>query len=374
MNGKDTDTGTDAGTGTHTRFVSTATEPRARGREFGETWRARVAATADGYRELFARGGVRDLSGPGSRALAAVEAWAPYLAAEIRGIAEGAALPVETVAAVNARTEILASTRAGGECSTVVALREGDAEPVAAQNWDWYAGHAANWLEWEIPHVGGGRTTTLTEYGIVGKIGVNDRGVGCLFNILHHRADTGAHGVPVHVVARRLLDEAGTVADGLRIIGGARTSASTTITVVGGRRAGRSAVAAELWPGGPGHVLPDPDGLLLHTNHFLSRPGADGDTEPRTDPDTLVRYEVLRRALHGRGRDLSPAQALAALAGHDGGVCVHAPEGDDHAFRTLAAVRIDFATRRLDIHTGPPCRTHGDRPGPDGDRSGTDGN
>ncbi len=196
---------------------------------------------------------------------------------------------------------------------------------------------------------------------------MNDRGVGCLFNILHHRADTGAHGVPVHVVARRLLDEAGTVADGLRIIGGARTSASTTITVVGGRRAGRSAVAAELWPDGPGHVLPDPDGLLLHTNHFLSRPGAGGDTEPRTDPDTLVRYEVLRRALHGRGRDLTPAQALAALADHGGGVCVHAPEGRDDAFQTLAAVRIDFTTRRLDIHAGPPCRTHGNRTGANGD-------
>ncbi|MFJ3669512.1 C45 family autoproteolytic acyltransferase/hydrolase [Streptomyces sp. NPDC090106] len=336
--------------------MSTRTEPRARGAEFGETWRERVTATADAYRELFARGGIHDLTAPGARALAAVEEWAPYLAAEIRGIADGAALPAETVAAVNARTELLASTRTGGECSTIVALRDGDDEPVAAQNWDWYAGHAANWLEWEIPHADGRRTTTLTEFGIVGKIGVNDRGVACLFNILHHRADTGAHGVPVHVVARRLLDEADTVTDALRIIGRAATGASTTITVVGGRGAGRSAVAAELWPGGPGHVLPDPDGLLLHTNHFLSRPGAHGDTEPRTDPDTLVRYEVLRRTLHARGRDLTGAEALAALSDHEGGVCVHAPDGADDVFQTLAAVRIDFTARGLDIRPGPPCR------------------
>ncbi|MEU8884938.1 C45 family peptidase [Streptomyces hydrogenans] len=345
--------------GGHTRFRSEIAGPRERGVEFGETWRDRVAATVDGYRELFARGGVRDLHTAGTRVLLAVETWAPYLADEIRGIADGAGLPAETIAAVNARTEILASTRTGGECSTIVALRDGDEQPVAAQNWDWYAGHAANWLEWEIPYPDGRRTTTLTEYGIVGKIGVNDRGVGCLFNILHHRADTGTHGVPVHVVARRLLDEADTVTDALRVIGRAPVSASTTITVVGGRRAGRSAVAAELWPGGPGHVLPDPDGLLLHTNHFLSRPGADGDTEPRTDPDTLVRYEVLRRALHGRGRDLAVGDALVALADHSGGVCVHVPEGRADAFQTLAAVRIDFTTCGLDIHPGPPCRTRG---------------
>ncbi|MGW1006931.1 C45 family autoproteolytic acyltransferase/hydolase [Streptomyces sp. NPDC002520] len=346
----------------HTRFVSAVAGPRERGIEFGETWRDRVAGTVDGYRELFARAGVRDRHAAGTRALLAVETWAPYLAAEIRGIAQGAGLPVEEIAAINARTEILASTRTGGECSTIVALRDGDEEPVAVQNWDWYAGHAASWLEWEIWHPDGRRTTTLTEYGIVGKIGVNDRGVGCLFNILHHRADTGAHGVPVHVVARRLLDESDTVTDALRVIGGAPVSASTTITVVGGRRAGRSAVAAELWPEGPGHVLPDPDGLLLHTNHFLSRPGADGDTEPRTDPDTLVRYEVLRRTLHGRGRDLTAGEALATLADHSGGVCVHAPHGRGDVFQTLAAVRIDFTTRGLDIHPGPPCRTRGDRP------------
>ncbi|MDQ8702592.1 C45 family peptidase [Streptomyces sp. LHD-70] len=337
------------------RFVSTEAEPRERGREFGETWRGRVAATVAGYRDLFARGGVHDLAGPGADALAAVERWAPELAAEIRGIAEGAALPVTDVAAVNARTEILAGARGGGECSTVVALGGPGAEPVAVQNWDWYAGLADNWLEWEIPQAEGRRTTTLTEFGVVGKIGVNDRGVGCLFNILHHREDRPKGGVPVHVIARRLLDTAYTVTDALRTAGTAPVSASTTLTVVGGLAAGRTAIACELWPGGPGHVLPDADGLLLHTNHFLTRPGSDGDTEPVTDPDTLVRYDVLRRALHGKGATLTTEAAVDALCDHTGGLCAHAPDDRPDAFRTLATVRIDFATRALHITSGPPC-------------------
>ncbi|MFD7291764.1 C45 family autoproteolytic acyltransferase/hydrolase [Streptomyces sp. NPDC059897] len=344
--------------------MSTALEPRARGREFGETWRDRVAATVAGYRELFGRGGLTDLTVPGRAALAAVERWAPELALEIRGIAEGSGQPVEAVAAVNARTELLADARRGpaaGECSTVVALRGPGQEPLAAQNWDWYAGLAGNWLEWEIPHPSGEgpprRTVTLTEYGIVGKIGVNDRGVGCLFNILHHRHDGGAPGVPVHVIARRLLDTCDTVTEALAVLGSAPVSASTTLTVVGGLDAGKTAVAAELWPGGPAHVLPDPDGLLLHTNHFLVRPAADGDTEPVTDPDTLVRYEVLRRTLTGRGADLGDTEALDALRDHSGGVCVHAPHGRADAFQTLASVRIDFAARALRIVPGPPCRT-----------------
>ncbi|WP_455360640.1 C45 family autoproteolytic acyltransferase/hydolase [Streptomyces sp. SYSU K21746] len=361
----------------HTRFVSTAVTPRERGREFGETWRSQVAGTVDAYRVLFTRSGVSGLDGPGAAALAAAEEWAPDLAAEIRGIAEGAALPVTAVAAINARTEILAgravrppasvpgpgsgsgsaSVRAPapGECTTLVALRGPGEEPLAVQNWDWYAGLADNWLEWEIPHASGRRTVTLTEYGIVGKIGINDRGVGALFNILHHRHDGGAIGVPVHVVARRLLDEAGSVTDALRILGSARVSASTTITAVGGLRAGKTAIATELWPGGPGHVLPDPDGLLLHTNHFLTQPGAPGDTEPVTAPDTLVRYEVLRRRLTGRGPDLTEAEAREALSDHTGPVCVHAASGRPDEFQTLATAQLDFTTCGLRISAGPPC-------------------
>jgi len=340
----------------HPRFTSTEIEPLSRGREFGETWRTRVRAGVDGYRSLFARSGTTDTTGPGTEALARITAWAPELAAEIHGIAEGAGLPVHEIAAINARTEILAGPGAPNECTTLVALGGPRDEPIAAQNWDWYAGPADNWLEWEIPHADGRRTTTVTEFGIVGKIGVNDRSVGCLFNILHHRLDGGPIGVPVHVVARRVLDEADSPADALRLIGTAAVSASTTITVVGGLLAGKTAISAELSPAGLDHVLPDPDGLLVHTNHFLSARGAPGDTEPTTDPDTLVRFEVLRRRVHGRGRDLTAAEALAALADHTGGVCVHPVTDAPDEFRTLASVRVDFAERGLRVVAGSPCR------------------
>lgn len=327
-------------------------------------WGERVTATVQRYRPMFARAGHISLDGPGTAALDRIRLWSPDLAEEITGIAEGASLPVAAVAAINARTELLADARAtggpeavspAGECTTVAALRGRDAPPLAAQNWDWYAGFADCWLEWEIPHVSGRRTTTLTEYGIVGKIGVNDRGVACLFNILHHRADGtgGGIGDPVHAVARRVLDEADDAVHALRLIGSARTSASTTLTVVGDAPPARTAVSCELYPGGIGHVLPDGSGLLVHTNHFLTRPGADGDTEPATDPDTLVRFDTLRRALRATAPDVSDADAFVGLSDHTGGVCVHEPRED--GFRTLATVVVDFPARGLRIHAGPPC-------------------
>jgi isopenicillin-N N-acyltransferase like protein len=341
------------------RFTSTELAPRSRGREFGETWREKITATVDGYRGLFTGLSSDDLDLLGARALERIDDWAPELGAEIRGLAEGAAVPVHDIAAVNARTEILATIgHRAAECSAIVALRGPGTEPVAMQNWDWYAGFADQWLVWEIPFPDGRRTVTLTEFGVLGKIGVNSRGVGCLFNILHHESDGAFMGVPVHIVARRLLDQAASVSGGLKLTGTAQVSASTVITVIGGLRAGKSALSAELWPNGPQFLLPDPDGLLLHTNHFLSPRAADGDAEPVNEPDTLVRLEVMRRHLTGRGRDLTCSAALDVLREHTGYLCCHPEPGQplQYEFQTLASVRIDFAASDLDVISGPPCQ------------------
>jgi isopenicillin-N N-acyltransferase-like protein len=311
---------------------------------------------------LFAKASSDDLHLLGAHALERIDNWAPELGEEIQGLAEGAAVPARDIAAVNARTEILAMLgHRAAECSAIVALRGPHAEPVAMQNWDWYAGFADQWLVWEIPYPDGRRTVTLTEFGIVGKIGVNSQGIGCLFNILHHQLDGAFMGVPVHVIARRLIDEAGSVSAGLKLIGTAQVSASTAITVIGSQRSGKSAISAELWPDGPHFLLPDPDGLLLHTNHFLSPRAADGDTEPVNEPDTLVRLEVLRRHLTGRGNDLSSSEAFDALRDHTGYLCCHPEPGQplQYEFQTLASVRIDFAASDLDVISGPPCIPNG---------------
>ena len=181
--------------------------------------------------------------------------------------------------------------------------------------------------------------------------------MGLLFNILHHRADGAEMGVPVHVVARHILDTAPNVHSGLEVAASARVSASTAITLVGARRAGKTAISTELWPGGPGHVLPTPDGLLVHTNHFLSEPARLGDLKPVEAPDTLVRYEVLRRRLHRYAGGADVDQILAVMADHTGGLCCHPDPGaaPGPSYATLATVRLDLAASTVVTHAGGPC-------------------
>lgn len=356
------------------RFTSSALPPGRRGEEFGELHRNQIASTVESYLDLFGAVAGRqpwDLEGYGTAALARIEAWAPPLGEELAGLAAGAGQRPTTIAALNARTEILAALRARsggagvrGECSTVVALGGPGMPPVAVQNWDWFATMGDNWLEWRIPHEDGRITTTVTEFGILGKIGVNSAGVGVLVNILHHRRDgSGAAaglGVPVHIIARSVLDSSVDVVTALAAMGTASVSASTALTVVGGQRAGKTAVTAELWPDGPSFVLPEPDGLLLHTNHFLAPGPAADDTEPVQAPDTLVRAEVLRRRLHGQGATLTEMAAVEALTDHTGGggaLCCHAdPQAlDIEQYQTLATVRLDLDAGALSTTSGPPC-------------------
>ncbi len=349
------------------RHFSPAGSPFDRGAELGSTYADQVAGTVDRYRELFRAVAGREvsLSGPGEDALEAIVSLSPALAEEIRGIADGSGQDVTTIAALNARTEVLAAlgvvTR--GECSTVVSLGRGD--PVSVQTWDWHDLLQDDWFLWTIEHADGHRTSTVTEFGIVGKVGVSTRGFGTHFNILHHRTDGGRIGAPVHVLSRAILDSAGDLGGALAMAGSAPVSASSVLTFVGAAGGASSAVSAELSPAGPRFVLPSADGLLLHTNHFLDPVSAAGDLEPRTGPDTFLRYDVLNRALTGRA-DLGRDEIVATMASHlglGGAVCCH-PEPDAELgsrWATLATVALDVANGTLAVRAGGPCgRDHED--------------
>lgn len=346
-----------------TVFRSTMTEPAARGREFGEAHATRIRTGVEQYRALFERVALRtfDMKALGAQALAQIAAFAPPLYAEILGMAEGARIDARLLGAINARTEILAYVGAAlrGECSTVVRVDAHSAHPVAVQTWDWYTDFADQWLTWEIPHADGSMTTTVTEFGIVGKAGVNTRGIGVHFNILHHERDGREIGVPVHVASRWMLDSSSDINQALQLLARAPVSASSSLTVIASADNSSTAVSVELHPGGPGLVFPNADGLLVHTNHFVSSPARDGDTEPRQYPDTLVRYDLLTRRLSNRA-DLSAAHVLGAMNSHLGttaAVCCHPdrtqPESGQYA--TLATIVIDVAHGTLDALRGGPC-------------------
>jgi isopenicillin-N N-acyltransferase like protein len=343
-------------------FTSSVLGPADRGVELGERHRAEIARTVAAYRRLFAARATRpfDVDAWAERAWATIGELAPGAAEEIAGIAEGAAVPVREVAMLNARTELLVVADPTGvtdECSTVVAT-PADGPPVAVQTWDWYDAMADDWFVWTIPHPDGHVVRTVTEYGVLGKIGVSSSGVGVLFNLLRHGDDALAEekglGFPVHLLSRQILDTARDLDDARAQAASVATSASTSLTVVDAL--GRTA-SIELFPGGLGLVHPE-DGVLVRTNHFVSDEGAPGCLAATIGPSSGIR----RTTLLGAFRERPPATAadvVAAMEDHadEGGVCVHPDRAVDPVLQhaTLATVVVDVCSQDLHVTPGGPC-------------------
>lgn len=342
-------------------YRSEEADPFLRGKQFGAVHAKQIARTVQGYGAMFDElaGHAYDTTADGAAALTATQQFAPHLHAEMLGLAEGSGLPPEAIGAINARTEVIAriGAKTRGECSAVIALPPGDLPPVAVQTWDWFYRFAGTWLVWEIPLPDGTMTRTMTEYGIVGKSGLNTRGIGVLFTILHHTADGDGIGLPVHVAARAALDLGQDINNAAQILASAPVTASSSINLVSYEDGTAAALSVEMHPGGPSFVLPDA-GLLVHTNHFLAPEPALHDTEPRGFPDTLIRRDLLQRRLAGGARTVD--QVLAAMSSHMGSgaavCCHHDPAGNPAVqYETLATVTLDLVHGQIAVHAGGPC-------------------
>ena len=335
-------------------FTSSRLGPYERGVEFGRAHAERVAATIAFYRSLLARCPRDDvrLADWGPRVIEIVGAAAPALLEELTGLADGAGVALPELAAVNARTELLALADPHGtlECTAVVRREHGVNR--GAQTWDWFGGMSENWLVWTVPHEHGW-FTTVTEHGMLGKIGVNSHGLGVLLNILHHDTDGAAAtgddrvGFPVHLVARLALQHAQSAERALAIAAGAPTSASSALTFFDAQEV----ATAELFPAGPGRYAVE-SGPHVHTNHFLGEAAASG-----------CRYAgegSHRRLASVAARAADPELSLLeALVDHDpfGPVCLHGATPEAEA--TLATVDIELDPPRLRAWRGGPCALAG---------------
>jgi isopenicillin-N N-acyltransferase-like protein len=250
---------------------------------------------------------------------------------EVFGIALGAGVDGRELLAVNARTELMASRP--DECSVV------GAGGILAQNWDWHPDLASSTLIWVVRE-GDRWFATLTEAGILGKIGMNDAGLGVCLNLLECSEDGGLDGVPIHVLLRRVLSTCAGVEDALELLTSARVSASSAVTVA----VPGDVATVELSPGGANVVRGG-----AHTNHFLVPPPAGRDTGLDESDSTELRLDVIR--------EQPLLDALRSHEGHPKGVCRHVDESEPWAERTatLASVIMDLAAGRMHVAEGQPC-------------------
>ncbi len=268
-------------------FIDVAGDPYTRGVQIGQASKRQIAHSLSVYRQTFE---LCDISWQQALSMASnyqtlIESSYPDLYEELNGMAIGSGFDMADLFTLNCRTEILPPdflARAlvsklvsknetfssadvdASEC-TSFAFNRGSSKPVwLAQNWDWIGLQREALIVVRAKNERGEQFITVTEAGMLAKIGLNQNGFGVCLNILRSVDDGDKPGLPVHFLLRVLLD-CETVEQAAALVSATQFASSSNVMI-----ADQSGAMAnlELSPHGV-QVLAADDNTLCHTNHFL---------------------------------------------------------------------------------------------------------
>ncbi|KAL5342333.1 acyl-coenzyme A:6-aminopenicillanic acid acyl-transferase-domain-containing protein [Aspergillus crustosus] len=287
--------------------------PYDRGHTHGSLATSRIKKNIETYTSFFAE--TASLSWPEARSrskvfLPVLEKIYPEILDEIRGIADGAGLELDDILALNVRSEIALTnyenTPPPGShgqpetekekekvpeitdgCTSLAQSSADKSRVILAQNWDWLEPLSGGMvvLDVTLPKKENGvekRFFTLTEAGLVGKIGVNSSGLGLCLNALRCGAFS-AERLPTHIMTRYILERTSSFSEAVKALekyGGA-CSANMVLADTEGEFA-----TVEVTPLGISVLRPDKtddagsfDGktgngpsFIAHTNHVVTPP------------------------------------------------------------------------------------------------------
>jgi len=345
--------------------------PHERGVQYGELAAARVRRSIQAYSGVFGRWAGIDwetVCNMAAHYVPAIEAFDKRYVEEMRGIAKGAGVGFEDILAINVRTEVMFSAKARqaashvGECTSVAVLPAAVAggHTLIGQNWDWLLHSRDTVVVLEVEQDDGPAFVTLVEAGLLAKFGMNANGVGIATNAMACERDLGEPAVPYHV-ALRSLHEAASISDALARLQRAPRASSANFMLA---QSDGLAVNVEALPGDFSALLVEQpvDGLLAHTNHYLSPRFAGQDVGLWVMPDSPFRLQSALSHLRPRVGGLSPEtlqQAFCLHANHPTGVCTHPRESVDAGEQdaTVVSAVMDLVDRQMWIADGNPCTT-----------------
>jgi len=342
-------------------LISAKGSPAEVGYQHGAQCREMIRKNIELYFQLFHYYAKLDRQGAfllARKFIPVIQAFDPLILEEIRGIAAGAQVEMDEILALNCRTELMYAETLppDGECTALAVLPEAtiSGEALLGQNWDWRPSLLSTTVLLEIQQPGRPSLVTLTEAGIVGKIGFNATGLGACLNIL--KAPVGKVGVPIHVLMRAILNSERFGDAIYRITCMDRGAANNCLIA----HADGFALDFEMAPQTLDYLYPE-EGILVHTNHFTSERLKPLDANLTQFPDSLVRLGRARQKLARRVGRIGVEDFQEVLCDHfnyPDAICRHPDERDpepEHV-QTVASIIMNLAKKEVLITHGPPCQ------------------
>lgn len=325
-----------------TRHIEIGGTPREIGLAHGQQLAAEIASTIAIYRHAFNLPEHRIVS-EAARFAEIIAAYAPALGEEIDAIAQGADQPAHWIYALNARSELMAASV--GECTSIYFPETG----VIGQTWDWMEQLEPLFAVLTIQREKGHALITVTEPGIVGKIGLSSAGTGVCLNFMG--AATRQTGVPIHVVlremmeaenlahARRRMDNAGTGRSGHILVGSADEGGFSQEFV--GDQISRTEIAHR---------------PFAHTNHCLQLTAEEEEVRVNSEARLSTAEALVGQAATA---DLDTVKRILSDESHPTHrICRPFGPLSGMTIGTVCTVAMDLRECRLDVRGGP----HADAP------------
>ncbi|MCF2970625.1 C45 family peptidase [Synechococcus sp. Nb3U1] len=377
-------------------------DPQQRGQQYGSQAAPLIRHSIASYARQFAyRCGLtwQQAQTQAQGSLPRLERHTPHLLEEMQGMATGSGFTFSEILALNLRTEILAGSvsrgshpdykaaiaanrRLGvpehlsegdldpvhsknatpdwGECTTLAALPQATStrHTYLAQTWDWIGDQRQACVLLRVQSDEHPNYLTLTEAGILAKIGLNQAGLAVALNLLRSQQDgqTQSEGMPVHLLLRLLLQ----CEDDQQALERVKSFTYTASSCVSVASATGQVISFELSPQGIGLHLAQ-EGILAHTNHVLDPALQKDEIPPYVGSSTTQRleraYHLLRQsAQRGSLNEVTLQKILQDRTGAPRCICRHPDPNLPAVDRTesVAAVVMDLTQQILYVAPGLP--------------------
>lgn len=322
--------------------IAISGEPFERGRQHGEHLSEEIGKTIDFYCSIF-KLPESEIFRHAEFFHQLIDSFNPGYSEEIQGIAKGSKVDPLWIVALNARTEILSrNTNASNECTTVYFPRPS----ILGQNWDWGKPLEPLTVLMNIEGSDGHRIFMLTEPGIIGKIGMNNRGLGVCLNIL--TLDQQLDGLPVHIILRAILD-----CDNL-------VEVESLLAQHGQGKASNILVADATgngfdmeFCGEDKFRLEANSDYLLHTNHYLAKA-----INSELNPDFFSSYARFNKATKIlAGNKERTVETMSRLLSDDSDVSLpiyrdYLPDQSVHELGTISTIVMELTQQKMHVRKG----------------------
>src|SRR5699024_111932 len=330
----------------------------------GEQAKKEVDFSLDSYEKLFFDGA--NISWNQARELAkqhlpAIEKVNVNLAEEMEGLAKGASVDFEDILTLNARSEIVLTQNEADGCTSLAVMPPASSDAFLAQTWDWRSAQSRSLIMTKINQVEKPTIHMVTEAGIIGKIGLNNHGLGVCLNAL--RANIKSNQLPIHLGLREVLNSTDLKEAQKKVING-KLGSSANFMIAEDNKNSQQAVNLELSPEKYDTKWTD-NSYLYHSNHFCSSAlnkaiGAENINIVESSFDRINRMGELINQSASRKEKITASQIRTWLSDHANGlnsICKHKEiEMSDYTDTiTGFAVIMNLTNKTMHLMEGQPC-------------------